>query len=115
MNLVFRQTAMTGVLGLADERNRFGLAHDHHSDLVGLIGGSLDSLMDRNAADAMPSMGVAEVAVSENRAKRAREGETRREREQERERVDEREREEKRREGEREGERRRKREKEKLG
>ena len=51
--------------------------------------------MDQNAAAAMPSMGVAEVAVSENRTKRAREGETRREREQERERVDEREREEK--------------------
>ena len=80
MNLVFRQTAMTGVLGLTDERNRFDLAHDNHSDLVGLVGGSLDSLMDRNAAAAMLSMGVAEVAMSENKTERAREGESRRER-----------------------------------
>ena len=93
MNLVFRQTAMTGILGLVDKRNRFGLAHDHHLDLVGLVGGSLDSLMDRNAAAALSSMGVAEVAVSKNRTEKAREGETGREREQERERVDEREKE----------------------
>ena len=37
---------MTGVVGLVDERNRFGLAHDHYSDLTGLAGGSLDSLQD---------------------------------------------------------------------
>ena len=93
---------MTSVLGLADKRNQFGLAHDHHSDLVGLTSGLLDSLTDGNAAVAMPSMGAAEVAMLENRTERAREGETRRE--QERGRVDEREREEKRREGEREKE-----------
>ena len=77
MNHVFCQIAMTGILGLVDERNRFGLAHNHHSDLVGLVGGSLDSLMDWNAAITMPSMGVAEVAMSENRIERARERETR--------------------------------------
>jgi hypothetical protein len=43
----FCQIAMIGVIGLADERNQFRRAHDHHSDLVGLIGGLLDSLQDK--------------------------------------------------------------------
>jgi hypothetical protein len=60
--------------------------------------------MDRNAAATMPLIGAAEVAMSKNKTKKAREGETRQEREQERDRVDEGE--EKQREGEREGERR---------
>jgi hypothetical protein len=50
LNVVFSETAMPGVVDLADERDRFGLAHGHHSDLVGRapgqLGGSLDSLQD---------------------------------------------------------------------
>ena len=65
---------MISVLGLVDERNRFGLSHDHHSDLVGLAGGSLDSLQDGSErCHAMSSMGVAKVAMSENKMWRARE------------------------------------------